>query len=451
MRERRRTGSVSGGVVSQGPLTAVVLALLITFVGSLFAAGDAALAALPEARLRSLVDPASHSANRALFARFVDHRLSVLSHWLVGRVVAIGFATALIAEAAQAYVSPRAALFLAVLAGVVSYGIFAETLSVVARRRPERASILALRLLRPLEILVSPLAFPLAALGRLVDRRLPGEAHEEARFTESEVEWVVSEGEKAGSLDVEPAEMIRNVLEFKELTAKEVMVPRRHIAAFAMETSLTEVIEHVVQDGHSRYPVFRESLDNVVGLLYVKDLFEVLKDNRVGQTTLRDLVRRPILFVVEAQPVADVLREMRARRLHLALVTDEFGGTSGIVTLEDVLEEIVGEIQDEYDEEAEHKVQDLGEGRLLVDASLAVTDLEQHLGKELPKDDAFESIGGLVMHRAGRVPDVGTKLTLDHYDVFVREADAKHVIKVELVPIPQSERPPVPTDEPSEP
>jgi putative hemolysin len=428
------------------------LALVITFVGSLFAAGDAALAAMPEARLRSLVEPASHSSNRDLFARFVDNRLTILSSWLVGRVIAIGSSTALIAEAALAHVSPPVAVLVAVLGAVITYGLFTETLSVVARRRPERASILALRLLRPLELLVSPLAFPLAAIGRLVDRRLPGEAHEEARFTESEVEWVVSEGEKAGSLDGEPAEMIRNVLEFKELTAKEVMVPRRHIAAFVVTTPLHEVIDHVVKDGHSRYPVYRESLDNIVGLLYVKDLFEVLKDNRVGETTLQDLVRRPILFVIEAQPVADVLREMRARRLHLALVTDEFGGTSGIVTLEDVLEEIVGEIQDEYDVEAGDKVQDLGDGRVMVDASLAVTDLEQHLGKELPKDDAFESVGGLVMHRAGRVPEVGTKLTFDHYDMFVREADAKHVIKVELVPIPPSDKPPtIPADDPSEP
>src|SRR5690606_17264689 len=138
-----------------------------------------------------------------------------------------------------------------------------------------------------------------------------------------------------------------NVLDFKHLTAKDVMVPRRRVSGIDVTMALDAVFDHVIKDGHSRYPVFRESADNVVGLLYVKDLFDVVRSKKLGQLSLDDLLRKPVLFVAESQPALSVLREMRNRRLHLAIVSDEFGGTSGIVTLEDIIEEIVGEIRDE--------------------------------------------------------------------------------------------------------
>src|SRR5262249_2614768 len=150
----------------------------------------------------------------------------------------------------------------------------------------------------------------------------------------------------AGALEKEPATMIRNVLDFKNLTAKEVMVPRKRISAIPMVMTLQAVLEHVIKDGHSRYPVFRETLDNVIGLLYVKDLFDIVRQGKLAEKKLEEIIRKPVLFITEAQGALSVLREMRQRRLHLAIVTDEFGGTDGLVTLEDIIEEIVGDIRD---------------------------------------------------------------------------------------------------------
>jgi CBS domain containing-hemolysin-like protein len=180
--------------------------------------------------------------------------------------------------------------------------------------------------------------------------------------------------------------------------------------------------------------VFRETLDNVVGLLYAKDLFAVVRDNAIGSTELKDLLRTPVLFVAESQPAASVLREMRARRLHLAIVSDEFGGTAGLVTLEDILEEIVGEIHDEYDAEAEAQIEDLGDGRFVADAAIPLADLAARIGRDLPADGDFESLGGLLVHRAGRVPAVGSTITLNGIKLIVREADETRVVKVEIVP-----------------
>ena len=409
------------------PLGPIVLAILAAAIGSLFASADAALTSLPEARLQALVE-----AKDPGFVRFAADRLRLLSRWLVARVLSISLSAVVLADAFNSIqVRPSLSALLAVMISVVAYASFAEVLGTVARRRPEEVGRWALRFLKPIELLLLPVAEPLAMLGRFVGRKFPEAA--DARLTETEVEWIVAQGEKAGALEKEPATMIRNVLDFKNLTAREVMVPRRRISAIQATMPLADVLEHVIKDGHSRYPVFRESLDNVIGLLYVKDLFDVVRQGKMGAMKLEELVRKPVLFVTETQGALSVLREMRSRRLHLAIVTDEFGGTGGLVTLEDIIEEIVGDIRDEYDTEEVAPIQKLAEGRFVADAAIPIADLELHLGKKLPEDGDFESLGGLIVHRAGRVPEVGATVTLDGYKLIVREADETRVVKVEIV------------------
>jgi CBS domain containing-hemolysin-like protein len=172
--------------------------------------------------------------------------------------------------------------------------------------------------------------------------------------TEAEVEALVDEGERAGIFAGEPAEMIRNVLEFSERTAKDAMIPRNKVEAIQVTTPIHEVLRLVAESGHSRYPVYKDQIDNVVGLLYTKDLYKAVHpgdgggEPRLAAKRLDDLLR-PANFVAESQPLATLLRGMRSRRQHLAVVVDEFGSVSGIVTLEDVLEQIVGEIHDEHE------------------------------------------------------------------------------------------------------
>ena len=407
-----------------------------TAVGSLFAAGDAALSEIPEARMQALSSDAAGAG--AAFRRFVYDPTRVLSRWLVGRVVALSAATVLLYDAAPAVGLARFAMPLAVLGAVATYGTFTEVLSTIARRRPERAAALALVALRPLEWLLAPLADPLAVLGRAVKRRVPKARTVDARLTETEVEWVVSEGEKAGAIANGPAEMIRKVLDFKDLTAREVMVPRRHILGIEVDSPLDEVVALVASRKHSRFPVYRETVDNILGLLHSKDLFAVVRDGRLSTTTLTELVRTPVVFVAESQSVAKVLQDMRSRRLHMAIVSDEFGGTAGLITLEDIVEEIVGDIRDEFDNDA--PIQRTGDGRVMADASVPLAHVAQALGKALPEDGEFESLGGLIVSRAGRVPPVGATVQIGGLKFIVREADETRVVKVEIVP----ERPPQP-------
>jgi putative hemolysin len=403
---------------------------MATAVGSLFSAGDAALSEIPEGRMQAL--SSYPGARGAAFRRFTGDPLGILSRWLVGRVVALSVASVLLDKVARELHLDRLALPIAVLGAVLTYGTFAEVLGTFARRRPEFAAGLALGFLRPLEWLLAPLADPLAMIGRAVGRRVPKSRTVDARITETEVEWAVSEGEKAGAIANEPAEMIRKVLDFKDLTAREVMVPRRHILGIEANTLLPEVVALVAAEKHSRYPVYRDNLDNIVGLLSAKDLFAVVRDDRLGTTKLGDIVRTPVMFVTENQSAAKILQDMRSRRLHMAIVSDEFGGTSGVVTIEDILEEIVGDIRDEHDVEA--PIQAMGDGRIMADGSVPLTDVAHALGRPLPDEGEAESIGGLIVSRAGRVPHVGATMQVGGFKLIVREADETRVVKVEIVP-----------------
>jgi CBS domain containing-hemolysin-like protein len=419
--------------VNAGPgglVVEIVSAALVTAVGSLFAAADAALSEIPEGRLQAL---SADAAGRATaFRRFASDPLRLLSRWLVGRVVALSVATVLLDDAARKAGLDQLGLPIAVLGAVLTYGTFTEVVGTLARRRPERVGALALRFLQPLEWLIVPLADPLAIVGRAVGRRVPKARTVDARITETEVEWVVSEGEKAGAIANEPAEMIRKVLDFKDLTAREVMVPRRHIGGIELSTPLRDVLALVTAEKHSRYPVYRETIDNVVGLLYAKDLFAIVRDGRLETTPLSEVIRAPVMFVSENQTAARILADMRTRHLHIAIVSDEFGGTAGLVTLEDIIEEIVGDIRDEKDLEA--PIQSIGDGRMVADASVSIAELEQALGKALPDDGEFESLGGLIVSRAGRVPKVGATVRVDGLKLIVREADETRVVKVEIIP-----------------
>lgn len=413
----------------ESPIGLLVGAVAASVVGSVFAAGEGALVSLAEPRLQAL---SREGPKAPIFKRYTEDRQRVLARWLVCRIAATSLSAVLFERAADVYTD---ALWIRILAPVLltiaAYGTFAEITLTLARRRAEIVAPLALRVLEPLEWAVAPLAAPLALLGRFIGRRFVPRSPPSAGVTEKEVEWAVTQGEKAGSISPEPAAMIRNVLELPEQTTREVMIPRLRIVGIEVGTPLPEVIAIVSTEGHSRFPVYEGTLDHILGLLYAKDLFAIVKENRVAMTRLRELVRPQLLFVVETQPILNVLREMRSRRLHMAIVSDEFGGTSGLVTLEDVIEEIVGEIHDEHDVEDGAKIRDIGHGKLVADAAVPLAEISARLGHEFDDGDS-ESLGGLIVQRAGRVPEVGDKVTLDGFTFIVREADETRVVKVEI-------------------
>ncbi len=405
------------------------LAVLPAVVAALFGAANWSLAQLPGTRRAALRDSLD-GAPRAALDRYIEHRSTIEARWLVVRAIGVALTAVLVAHVLPPWLDLWGPL-VAALAAVVSYAVPAEMLKAAATQAPERWAPWLLRLLRPLEILVAPLAAAPLWLSGLVTRRLERNRTEPPpAVTGNEVELIVNEGEMTGALDHEQSEIIRNVLEFGDVTARDVMVPRTRTISFEISVPIDEILRQVAEAAHSRYPVHRETVDNVVGVLHAKDLLHAVARGDAKGLHLESILR-PVVFVPESQSAASVLKDMRKGRHHLAIVIDEFGGFSGIVTLEDLLEQIVGDIRDEHDVE-EAPINDLGDGRLVVDASLPLADLSRYLGTELPADGDYHSLGGFLAAHHGRVPEVGATLSMFGLEFIVREADDRRVAKVEI-------------------
>jgi putative hemolysin len=409
---------------------ALPLAALPAVMAAAFASATAAMGALSPARRQALRDAVEGRQHRAL-QRYVQSTSRVEACWLVLRVLGLSASALLIFRVLPKHLTPWDTP-LAMALAVVAYGIPAEIARSIVTRNPERTAPFLLPLLRPLELLVLPVAAVLVGLGAGVARVVSRPTQPAPALTENEVEIIVNEGELDGSLDHDRSEMIRNVLDFRELTAGEVMVPRTRVIGFELDTEPAELLKRIAESEHSRYPVYRDRIDNIVGILHVKDLItRFAGDMAVDDLKLVDLLRRPATYVTQGQSASSVLKDMRMKRQHMALVLDEFGAVSGLVTLEDLLEEIVGDIRDEHDVD-EPPIVEVGSGRVVVDASLPMTDLSRYFGTELPEGDDYNSVGGFMVARLGRVPGVGARIKDFGFEFIVRHADDRHVVRVEV-------------------
>jgi putative hemolysin len=408
-------------------------------LGALLAVVSSGFHSLGEAGLRALLEADGRDAKVA--ERVLRNLRAVQSRILLGRVLCVALAAAFVAIALLPEYGVGIAL-LGVVGASVAFAIVATIAGAVVRQRSAQATLRIWKWLKPVDLLLTPLAAPLNWINELVVKIVPEvQLEDSGRLAELTVGHVIGQGQETGTIEEEHARMLRSVLEFKNTVAREIMVSRTHVVAFDIETSIDEVLASVIESGHSRYPVYRGQIDQVEGILYAKDLFHVLRNaSDAASILLSDIVRTPVFFAAESQKIGMLLREMQRRRSHLAVVVDEFGGAAGIVTLEDIVEEIVGEIQDEHDEEAP-LVYERAPGHYFVDAGISVYDLEEHLGEAICQDKSdFDSLGGMLVHLAGQVPAIGETLVAGPYRVVVLDADERHVRRVEMLR-PRTEEP----------
>jgi CBS domain containing-hemolysin-like protein len=261
--------------------------------------------------------------------------------------------------------------------------------------------------------------------------------------TGDEIEYLIEMGTREGVLDEVKEELLNSVLEFADRVVKEVMVPRTRMVAIDKGAAPDEIVRIVTENPFSRMPVYEGTVDNVVGILLVRDIIQELARGPMRSVPL-DRWTKPAFFVPEQMKISRLLKEMQRRKTHIAVVVDEFGGTSGLCTLEDVLEEIVGEIQDEGDVE-QAPVKPVGEGLWLADAAIPIHDLEEYLNHEVeglaeerehqirfPEQGDFETLGGFLTATAGRVPQVGALVTWGGLTFTVRSGDERRVTRVEI-------------------
>ncbi len=248
---------------------------------------------------------------------------------------------------------------------------------------------------------------------------------------EKKIGRLIRAGQEEGLISAEEGEMLGSIFEFKDTMVREIMVPRTEVAAAPADCTAPEIIRVIIESGHSRIPVYEKNLDSIVGIIHAKDLLPHWGASD-GEMDLRQIAR-PAYFVPETKKISELLKELKARRIHIALVIDEYGGTAGLVTIEDIVEEIVGEIQDEYDRE-EKRLIVVDPRTVEVDARLEIEELEEHFGVELPEGE-FESVGGFIIDLAGRVPETGERFDYDGLEFLVQAADERKVDRLRVTAI----------------
>ncbi|HEY8989086.1 MAG TPA: hemolysin family protein [Candidatus Limnocylindrales bacterium] len=423
----------------------ILVLILLTFLEGFFVAAEIALVSIRRSRVEQLVDEGNAGARRV--RRLLEEPGRFLAVSQLGLTVIGFFASAYaavnLAEALQRILESvgmesggAKGLSLVVVTVVLALFtiIFAELVpKTLALANTERVAI-ALSL--PIEFFaraLGPLIRLLTGVTAAITKLFGANVSNEAQITAEELRLIVERGGEQGVLEAEEEQMINSIIELGERRLHEVMVPRIAIVALPAAATLEEAIDKVVDEGHSRIPVYEESIDEVVGILYAKDLLPILKSGSGPRPAIRALLRPPV-FVPESMTIDDLLHEFQRRKVHIAIVLDEYGGTAGLLTIEDLLEEIVGEIQDEYDTE-EPMVVRLSDDEARVDGRADVDDLAElfDLNLELEDADEYDTVGGLVYHRIGGVPSPGDQIDVNGLTLTVETTDGRRVGKVLVV------------------
>jgi gliding motility-associated protein GldE len=401
----------------------VVLGILLVLSG-FFSGSETALLSLNKLRLRKLVDEGHKNAT--VLETLLKHPNKMLAAILVGNnLVNVAIAAIMTSLAIDLFGSTGVgvATGIATLLILVFGEIFPKSF---ATKNAERLSLWVARPIQITVILFSPIVKVFSIFTDIILKMTGGEKRYPF-VSEEELKLLMDLGAEEGVIEEEEKEMIRGVFEFGDTMVREIMTQRTDMNRVDVNKSFSEVIEFVIETGHSRIPVYDKTIDNIIGILYAKDLLQAKADKK--KFDLKKSVR-PAYFVPETKNLDDLFREMRTKKVQIAIVLDEYGGTAGLVTLEDLLEEIVGEIADEYDVD-EHPVQIIDENTIVVDAKMPIDEVSDLLKIKLEKDGQ-ESIGGLVFSLFDRIPKENDTITAEGLIFTVDEMIGKRILKVKI-------------------
>ena len=423
--------------------TDILIILLLILINGFIVGAEIAFVSVRRTRLDELAEAGDRRAKRAQklmrdpgrFLAVIQVAITFLGA-LASAVAAVSIVTvvaeplrgiALIADQADTI----ALLLVTFIVSVVSIVLGELIPKGFALANPDR---IALTVSGPITLfakIVSPLVAVLVLLTKIISKPFGIDPTRTPELSAAEIRLIVEQGSQQGVLEAEEEQMISAVMSLSDSKLHEVMVPRIDIAAIDQEASFDDAVTLVLTEGHSRTPLYKESVDHIVGILYAKDLLRIIAAGG-PRPRLRDIMR-PALFVPESQAVDDLLNELQRRRVHMAIVLDEYGGTAGLVTIEDLLEEIVGEIQDEFDEEEPMKVI-VREGEAILDGRADIDEMGELVDPalELEDDEEYDTVGGFVYHRIGRVPVVGDTVAVDPFKITVIKVIGRRVGKVRV-------------------
>ncbi|HYG10199.1 MAG TPA: hemolysin family protein [Pyrinomonadaceae bacterium] len=421
---------------------------VVVLVNGFFVAAEFALVGVRRSRIETLAEDGDRRARRLL--GILDNLNAYLSASQLGITLA-SLALAIIGEPTIAALIesplhrlhvPDAALH--VIAFIIAYSLLTSLHIVFGEQAPklvglERAERVAMWSALPMEIFYKLFSWPIRALDWASARVVrPFGMHASSAhasiYTEEEIRQLINASHKGGHLEEEEQQLINRVFDFSEAEVREAMIPRTTVAAIPVTATLEEVEERFCETGYSRMPVYRDQFDNIVGVLFMKDIMPCLKTS--GRTEFdMEAMLHPPMFVPATARLGSVLAQMQAARTHLAFAIDEHGGIEGILTLEDLLEEIVGEINDEYDEEVRAQIVE-EDGQYILDGMLAVRDANRKFKLKLPEDAGYTTLAGFLLARAGRILKQGEKVEHEGATFTVERVDRHRIRRVRFMPAP---------------
>ena len=413
-------------------ITSIVAVVLLVATAAFLAAAETSLTNVPRVRALALSESEERGASGLL--RLLEHRDRALNPVLLLVLVCHLLAATIVGLVARSYLGPLGIL-VAVVVEVVVIFVFAEAApKTYALQHPERTALFVAPVVQVLAGF-PPVRLVTRLLIGLSNVVLPGKGRRTGpAVSEEDLLALADVAVEAGEIESGERALIRSIIDFGDTVAREVMVPRPDMVTVTADVTVREAMEVAITNGFSRIPAYDDGIDDIVGVVHAKDLMRAMRDH-LGQTPVRPLLRPPS-FVPETKRVSELLKEMQARRTHLAIVVDEYGGTAGLVTHEDLIEELVGEIVDEFDVE-DPLLEPLPNGDWRVSARMPLDEVNELLRLDLPEGD-WDTLGGLLFNALGHVPSEGEAVEIDGHRLRAERVDGRRIERVRITRGPRS-------------
>ncbi len=420
--------------------------ILLISINAFFAASEIAILSVKQSKLRPLIEKNNKSAN--IVNKYLEEPSKFLATIQVGITMAGFFASALSAKTLAVKFGEALKK-----SNIIVLNQFADTISfvlitiivayitlVLGELVPKRMALqksdkIALFAAKPMAF-ISKIAFPIVKLltstTNLTVKLLGGSIkYDSQQITEEEIRLMINVGEEKGIIQETETEMINSIFEFDDTIVKEVMTPRTDMIVININAEMEEILNIIVEEHFSRIPVYMDTIDNIIGILYVKDLFGIIRKDGELEISLKDVIR-DANYVSEYKKIDELFRDMQKSKNHMAIVIDEYGGTAGLITIEDLLEEIVGNIFDEYDDEV-LEFEQIDDKTYIVNGMLSLDEVNHIMGMDLPEEDLeFDTISGMVLSLSGKMPEVGDEVEFDGNTFRIEEVEDKRITKIRI-------------------
>ena len=410
----------------------ILLLVILILISGFFSASETALTSFRSIYLEKLEEEKQFKKVE-LLRKWLKNPNEMLTGLLVGNNVVNILASSLATVVTINIIGSTSSTSIAIatIGMTIIILIFGEiTPKIIAKNQTIRTAKAVVTIIYYLTVILKPIIKILMFISKFIGRILGIDLkdNESLMITEDDIISFVNVGEAEGVIEEEEKEMIHSIVTFGETTAREVMTPRTSMLAFEGNRTIDEIWDELIDNGFSRIPVYEETIDNIIGVLYIKDIFEIIKSKKTD-VPIKNFVR-PGYFVPENKSIIEILRDFRSMKVHIALVLDEYGGIVGLVTIEDLIEEITGEIRDEFDTEEEEFIHKIGEDTYEVDGMIDIETLDKDLSIKLPISEGYESLGGLIVTELSRLAEPGDEIILEGVKLKVLEVDKKRVSKV---------------------